>query len=479
MSMFEDIPVDIGIIYEGERIRGRDMQIELGGPREEEKFELVIAKEMDEIEDGKIEIIGPDLPDLAEGTNTPFGLIIEVAGSEIEKDLEGVIERRLHEYVNFIEGFMHLNQRYDIQLRLSKKSYQKGFNSFRIFGEVLMRLYKSEMSFIEKMQVTFITDPSVVSEWYGKSLDIYEARDARARGMSDDEVDVFYGCSLCQSFAPTHLCVITPQRYANCGAISWFDGRATDKVDPKGPVFEIPKGNLIDSVTGEYDKVNQVIREKSLGEIERVQLYTAFGYPHTSCGCFEGCAFYIPEVDGLGVVHRNYKGETVNGLNFVTISDLTAGGRQVDGFHGLSIEYMRSIKFLQADGGWDRVVWMPADILERIREYMPPEIIPKIATENDVSSLDELKTWLREKQHPIVNTWKEEEAPIEPSVPQPTPVLQAQTMAAPQTGFTFPTLELPPGSVPTAGLPPGMKITVTLKNAKINAEKVIIRVSKE
>lgn len=479
MSMFDDIPVDIGIIYEGERIRGRDMQIELGGPREEEKFELVIAKEMDEIEDGKIEIIGPDLPDLSEGTNTPFGLIIEVAGSEIEKDLEGVIERRLHEYVNFIEGFMHLNQRYDIQLRLSKKSYQKGFNSFKIFGEVLIRLYKSEMSFIERMQVTFITDPSVVSEWYGKSLDIYEARDARARGMSDDDVDVFYGCSLCQSFAPTHLCVITPQRYANCGAISWFDGRATAKVDPKGPVFEIAKGNLIDSVNGEYDKVNQVIKDKSLGEIERVQLYTAFGYPHTSCGCFEGCAFYIPEVDGLGVVHRNYKGETVNGLNFVTISDLTAGGRQVDGFHGLSIEYMRSPKFMQADGGWDRVVWMPADILERIREYMPSEIKPKIATENDVSNIDELKTWLREKEHPIVNTWKEEEAQVEPSISQPTPVPQAQTMAVPQTGFTFPTLELPPGSVPTAGLPPGMKITVTLKNAKINAEKVIIRVSKE
>ena len=164
-------------------------------------------------------------------------------------------------------------------------------------------------------------------------------------------------------------------------------------------------------------------------------------------------------------------------MNFLTISDLTAGGRQVDGFHGLSIEYMRSIKFMQADGGWDRFVWMPSDIMERIREYLPPEIIPKIATENDVSSLDELKAWLREKQHPIVDTWKEEEAPVELSVPQSTPV--TQTMAAPQTGFTFPTLELPPGSVPTAGLPPGMKITVTLKNAKINAEKVIIRVSKE
>lgn len=462
MSMFEDIPVDVGIIYEGERIRGRDMRIELGGPREEYKFELVLAREMDEIEDGKITIIGQDISDFPERTNTPFGIIIEVAGEDVEKDLEGVIERRLHEYCNFIEGFMHLNQRYDIQMRISKKSFEKGFNSFNYMGEVLKRLYKSEMSFIEKIQLTFITEPDLVKEWYGKALEIYEARDAKARGMSDDDVDVFYGCSLCQSFAPTHLCVITPQRYANCGAISWFDGKATSKVDPKGPVFEIPKGEVIDAKTGEYEGVNQVIQEKSLGEIERVQLYTTFGYPHTSCGCFEGCAFLIPEVDGFGVVHRNFKGETVNGLNFVTISDLTAGGKQVDGFHGLSIEYMRSLKFLDADGGWDRVVWMPQDIKERIKDFMPPEIVPMIPTESDVADLDQLKSWLTEKNHPIVERWSKE--------PEVTPS---------ETGeITVPILELPASAIPIQGIPSGMGFTIILKNAKIKAEKMIIKAEK-
>jgi len=478
MSLFDDIPVDVGIIYEGERIRGRDMQVELGGPREDYKFELVTAKGMDDIEDGKFEIVGKDISELPEGTNSPFGMIIEVAGEEIEKDLEGVIERRLHEYVNFIEGFMHLNQRYDIQMRLSKKSYQKGFNSFKMFGEVLMRLYKSEMPFIEKMQITFITDLDKLKELYDEAMEIYEARDARARGMSDDEVDVFYGCSLCQSFAPTHLCVITPQRYANCGAISWFDGRATEKVDPKGPVFSIPKGELLDDLTGEYAEVNQVIQDKSLGEIERVQLYTAFGYPHTSCGCFEGCAFYVPEVDGFGIVDRNYKGETVNGLTFVTISDLTAGGRQVDGFHGLSIEYMRSPKFLQADGGWDRIVWMPKDIMSRVEEFIPEEIKSKIATEDDAMDLDTLERWLQEKEHPIVDRWPEETEEAlkeEPSAPQQ--MQQFQQMQQMPSTFTMPTMQLPAQSMP--GLPSGMKIRITLKNAKIKAEKVIIKVVKE
>jgi acetyl-CoA decarbonylase/synthase complex subunit beta len=462
--MFDDIPVDVGIIYEGERIRGRDMQIELGGPREQYKFELVQAREMDEIEDGKITIVGKDLVDLPEGTNTAFGMTIEVAGKEIEKDLEGVVERRLHEYVNFIEGFMHLNQRYDIQMRLSKKSYQKGFNTLTMFGEVLMRLYKSEMPFIEKMQITFYTDPEKVKDQYEKTLEIYEARDAKARGMSDDDVDVFYGCSLCQSFAPTHLCVITPQRYANCGAISWFDGKATAKVDPKGPVFEIPKGAVLDAITGEYEEVNRVIREKSLGEIERVQLYTGFGYPHTSCGCFEGCAFYIPEVDGYGIVHRNYKGETVNGLNFITISDLTAGGRQVDGFHGLSIEYMRSPRFMIADGGWERVVWLPEDVKDRIGEFIPKEIMDKLATESKVSNLDELKGFLKENDHPIVGRWVEEIEVAEAKAP---------------SDLSVPTLELPASALPISGVPAGMVIKIILKNAKIKAEKMIIKVDRK
>jgi acetyl-CoA decarbonylase/synthase complex subunit beta len=354
---------------------------------------------------------------------------------------------------------MHLNQRYDIQMRLSRKSYEKGFNSFKLFGEVLMRLYKSEMSFIQKIQITFITDPAKVEEWYKKAIEIYEARDSKARGMSDDDVDIFYGCSLCQSFAPTHICVITPQRYANCGAISWFDGRATDKVDPKGPVYGIPKGDLIDSVTGEYTGVNQLIKEKSLGEIERVQLYTAFGYPHTSCGCFEGCLFYIPELDGFGVVHRNFKGETVNGLNFVTISDLTAGGRQVDGFHGLSIEYMRSPKFMQADGGWNRVVWMPVDIKDRIKSFIPAEIVDKIATEEDVSDNDGLRAFLLEHNHPIVLRWTE------------TPKEEPSEIAVP-------TIELPTSAIPIQGIPSGMGFRIILKNAKIRAEKMIIKADK-
>jgi acetyl-CoA decarbonylase/synthase complex subunit beta len=457
--MFKDIPVDVGVIYEGERIRRNDMYVELGGPDIKEKFELARVKKPEEIEDGKVTIIGPDLKDMEEGKSYPFGILVEVAGTKLEPELEGVIERRIHAYCNFIEGLMHLNQRYDIWLRLSKKSFQKGLNSFQYMGKVLHRLFKSELPIIEKMQVTFLTDPEKVKALYGEALQIYEARDARARGLKDEEVDKFYGCVLCQSFAPTHVCVITPQRYSNCGAISWFDGRAAASIDPKGPVFTIEKGELLDPVKGEYSGVNEAAKKKTLGEIKKVWLYTAFGYPHTSCGCFEATAFYIPEVDGFGIVHRGYKDVAVNGLSFSTLADSTAGGRQVDGFHGISIEYMRSPKFLQADGGWNRVVWMPKEVKERVKGFIPVEVADKVATEADVKTIDELKAFLKDNNHPVIASWKEEAVAIEEAAPaesrEETPMMPVATAT---------TLPI------TAG---GFKII--LKDAKIYAKKVIIR----
>jgi acetyl-CoA decarbonylase/synthase complex subunit beta len=292
---------------------------------------------------------------------------------------------------------------------------------------------------------------------------VYEARDARARGLKDEEVDKFYGCVLCQSFAPSHVCVITPQRYSNCGAISWFDGRAAASIDPKGPVFTIERAELLDPLTGEFSGVNEAVKKKSLGEITRVQLYTAFGYPHTSCGCFEAVAFYIPEVDGFGIVHRGHKEATVNGLAFSTIADSTAGGRQIDGFHGLSIEYMRSQKFLQADGGWKRIVWMPKEVKERVKNYIPPELVEKIATEEDAKSVDELKSFLKQRGHPVVARWKEELAHAEETTAQEAK--EEEPMIPVATAATLPI---------TAG---GYKII--LKDAKIYAKKVIIRREKQ
>ncbi|MFY9750350.1 MAG: CO dehydrogenase/CO-methylating acetyl-CoA synthase complex subunit beta [Methanoregula sp.] len=448
--MFEGIPVDVGLVHVGERIRKNDMYVELGGPSVQEKFELVKVRKPGEIHDGAITIIGPDLAEMEEGMKYPLGILVEIAGPELEEDIEGVIERRIHEYTNYIEGLMHLNQRYDIWVRVSKKAYAKGFTTLAFVGNVLIALLKNELPLIEQIQVTFFTDQEKISARYAEAMAAYEARDARARGLTDDDVDVFYGCALCQSFAPSHVCVITPQRYANCGAISWFDGRAAARIDPKGPIFPISKGECLDPVKGEYSGINESAKKRSLGTVHRIYLYSAFACPHTSCGCFEGIAFYIPEVEGFGIVMRGYKDVTVNGLPFSTMADSTAGGRQVDGFHGISLEYMRSPRFLAADGGYARIAWMPYDLREQMREFIPADLFSRIATEKDVRTVSELRDFLSTHVHPVMERWKAEESELPEGVNGAVQVL---------SGGDFPVM---------AG---GFKII--FKNARITADRVI------
>ncbi len=450
--MFEDIPVDVGLVNEGEKVRKNDMYLELGGPQVREKFELVRVRPAGEIVDDEVVVVGPDLHELEPGKSHSIGIYIEVSGPALEEDTEGVIERRIHEYSNYIEGFMHLNQRYDIWCRISKRSFEKGLNSFKQIGTVLLRLLKNELPIVERIRVNFLTDDAAIHQRYGEALKIYEARDFRARGLCDEEVTTFYGCALCQSFAPTHVCVITPERYANCGAISWFDGRAAAGIDPKGPIFTIEKGECIDPVRGEYSGVNECALARSMGEVKRVWLYGAFGYPHTSCGCFEGIAFYIPEADGFGIIHRGFVGNAPNGLPFSTMADSTAGGRQVNGFHGISVEYLRSRKFLAADGGYGRVVWMPEELLQRVGDFLPEELKGKIATERDVDTISSLMAFLTSRGHPVLARRKEPDE---------------QEISVADEGM--PSLAI--GSLPIrVG---GFKIV--LKNARIYAEKVIIQ----
>jgi acetyl-CoA decarbonylase/synthase complex subunit beta len=393
-------PVDVGPQYEGEVIRKDDMYVELGGPKQKNKFELVTLKSMDEVENEKIEVIGPDLSEMEEGSSYPIGMMIDVAGEKLEKDMEPVFERRLHLYTNYIEGFYHMNQRDDVWMRINKDSYNKGLNSFEAIGQILMFLYTSELDVIEKISITFVTDEKKVEELLAKAKEVYQARDERARGLRDEDVEEFYSCALCQSFAPTHICIASPDRIANCGAISWFDGRAAYKLDPEGPVQEVKKGECLDAARGEYAGANKLGEEKSMGAYNRVYLHSAFEFPHTSCGCFQAIWFYIPEVDAFGLVHRDFVGETVIGVPFSTMAADTSGGRQVEGFLGLALEYLRSPKFLQADGGLRRLVWVPKEIKERYKDAIPADVYDKIATEDDVKNVDELLEFLDRVEHP-------------------------------------------------------------------------------
>lgn len=463
--MVSKIPVDVGLIYEGERIRKNQMYVDLAGPK---SFgaELVRVVPKDEIEDGKVFLEGPDIKDMEEGKAYPFGILLEVGGETMEEDLEGVLERRIHEFSNFIQGYMHLNSRDIIWCRVSKDAAKKGLSLIHV-GQVLIDLFKSEWPMIEKMQVKIYTDPEATTKFREEARKVYEKRDSRLRGLRDEDVDVFYGCALCQSFAPQHLCTITPSRTSSCGSISWFEGRAAAKIDPNGPIFEIPKGELLDEEKGEYSGPNKVTEEKSGGTVKKVYLHSIFNHPHTSCGCFEAIGFYIPEVDGIGVVHRDHRGTTPFGIPFSTMAGQVGGGVQSDGFVGMAIEYLRSPKMLQADGGWKRIVWLPKALKERVIDAIPEDLRDKIATEEDAVELESLKEFLKKVDHPVVSRWedgaveeekKEEEEAAKPAVEEAQPVMEA------------PEIQTQIQGVPV----PGGNVTIIFKKAKIYAEKVII-----
>jgi len=395
-------PVDVGPQYEGEVVRKADLYVEFGGPQVRSKLELVTLKSPDEVENEKIEVIGPDIADMTEGGSYPMALMIDVAGAQLEKDMEPVFERRIHLYTNYMEGVYHMNQRQDMWLRLNKDSFEKGLNSLEEIGKILIFLYTSEIDIIESISITFVTDEKKVEELLAGAMKIYDERDEKARGLKEEDVEEFYSCALCQSFAPTHICCITPERIANCGAINWFDGKAAFKLDPEGPIQEVKKGECIDPIRGEYTGANELAVVKSMGAYNRVYLHSAFEYPHTSCGCFQAIWFYIPEVDAFGILNRDFAGESVVGVRFSTMAADTSGGKQVEGFLGLALEYLRSPKFLQADGGLRRLVWVPKEIKEQYKDVIPDDLYDKIATEEDVKNTDELVEFLDRVGHPWV-----------------------------------------------------------------------------
>ncbi|MCQ1537380.1 CO dehydrogenase/CO-methylating acetyl-CoA synthase complex subunit beta, partial [Methanosarcina sp. KYL-1] len=267
-------------------------------------------------------------------------------------------------------------------------------------------------------------------------------------------------------------CVVSPDRVSLCGAINWFDGRAAAKVDPEGPQFSIDKGELLDAEKGEYSGVNDIAKKLSSGEFDKIKLHSFFDAPHTSCGCFEVVGFYIPEVDGIGWVNREYQGMAPNGIGFSTMAGQTGGGKQIVGFLGIGVNYFYSPKFIQADGGWNRVVWLPSMLKEKIAETIPADIKDMIATENDATDIESLKAFLQSKNHPVVANWAAAEEEEEEEEEEEVAAVAAAPMMMPAAGFQMPAMPMVSGGS-------GSGIKLTFKNAKISIEKMIISEKKK
>ncbi|MCD7745918.1 MAG: CO dehydrogenase/CO-methylating acetyl-CoA synthase complex subunit beta [Lachnospiraceae bacterium] len=407
-----DIPVAFASAFEGEIIRRGDMQVEFDGSRVD-CFELVHTKELSEVEDHKIEVIGPDIDEFEVGSKHSIGYIVEVAGKSMQSDFEPVFERKFHSYLNCVEGMMHTGQRDMIRIRISKDTFNAGFRVKHI-GEVLYAKVKSEFAaVVDKCQVKVITDPEMCTKLrHELAIPMFDKRDERLTTLTDEGVDVYYSCIMCQAFSPSHVCVVTPERLGLCGAVSWLDAKATNELDPQGPCQVITKEKVIDERIGEYEDVNEAVRKFSQGALEDVSLYSIIEKPMTSCGCFECICGIEPLSNGVCIANREYAGMTPIGMTFSELASMTGGGVQTPGFMGHGKHFISSKKFMKAEGGIARIVWMPKDLKDQVAErlnesakelYGIDNFTDMIADETVVTEDPEaLLAFLTEKGHPAL-----------------------------------------------------------------------------
>ncbi len=402
------IPVAFAAAFEGEIIRKSDMHNECYSGKNP-TAELVVMRELSEIEDHKITIIGKDLDEEKELALATF---VEVAGKKMQVDFESVIERKFHAWFNYMEGVMHTGQRNQVRVRISNAAFEAGLR-LKDFAEVLYVMIMNEFeAVVDKCQITLITDPAEAGKFRDEiAMPRYTERDDRLASMTDEAVDRYYTCILCQSFAPAHCCVVTPERLGLCGAVSWLDAKATNELDPNGPCQPIFKKGLIDERTGRYEEVNRMVAESTHGAVESVTLYSILEDPMTSCCCFECICGIEPMSNGLIIVNREYAGMTPAGMTFGELASCTGGGVQTPGYMGHGRHFIASKKFAFAEGGTQRIVWMPKELKDDVGERLNKtakelcgidNFVDMIADETVTTDCEELLGWLTEKGHPVL-----------------------------------------------------------------------------
>ena len=407
-----DIPVSFASAFEGEIIRRGDMQVEFDGSRVD-CFELVQTKELTEVEDHKIEMIGPDIDEFEVGSKQSIGFVVEVAGKKMQTDFEPVIERKFHSYINCAEGIMHTGQRDMIRIRVSKEAFNAGFRAKHL-GEILYAKVKNDYeAVVDRCQVKIYTKAEDCTNLrHGLVTEMFDKRDERLLSLTDESVDVYYSCILCQAFSPSHVCVVTPERLGLCGAVSWLDAKATNELEPEGACQIITKEGVLDEKLGAYESVNEAVKKYSMGALERVTLYSIMEDPMTSCGCFECICGIEPLSNGVAIANREYAGVTPLGMTFPEMASMTGGGVQTPGFMGHGKHFISSKKFMAAEGGLERIVWMRKELKETVAErlnatakemYGIDNFTDMIGDETIAEDPETLFAFLQEKNHPALS----------------------------------------------------------------------------
>lgn len=396
-----------GSTFENRRIRKADTYFEFGGTDTTASYEIVLSS--DDVEDGSVFIDGEEMHKLKRGE---YPLSIEVVVSDnVDPGMEQAIERRIHFALSRTEGVWHSGQRNNAWIRISVDAVEKGIR-FKDLGENIISDIRENFGNVAKgVEVRFSITPSFVSSGLEKARANYRKRDSLLKDITDDEVEVFFTCTMCQTYAPGHICIITPERPSVCGSVTWADAKVGSEIDPYGHQRPFFKGELIDEAKGIWKGVDDMVRKASMGSISGVYIHSVVDSPMTACSCMEVVAAISDDRRSILLVDRSDNGENPSGMSFSELSSLVGRGAQIPGYMGIGRHYILSPGFLKGDGGLRRVSWISSRLKSILGESLRnaceetgvKDLFDKIGDENCVSDAASLEHWMLEKDHPALH----------------------------------------------------------------------------
>ena len=243
---------------------------------------------LEEVIDGKVEVVGPDFSAIPAQGNMNVGVVIKVAGRSMQSDFEPVLERQIHYFVNGASGIQHVGQRDIAWIRISNAAADKGF-SLADFGKILHARFHADFgAIVDKVQVTIYTDPAEFDKWLENARETYDFRNKRLADLTDDKVEEFYSCTLCQSFAPeprlrgqpAALGLVRRVQLAGLQSLVQHQPDRPEPADQTGQADRLQQGLL-----GRHERIRQ--RSVRTAWSNEVSMYSIMENPMTACGCFE------------------------------------------------------------------------------------------------------------------------------------------------------------------------------------------------
>ena len=118
----------------------------------------------------------------------------------------------------------------------------------------------------------------------------------------------------------------------------------------------------------------------------------------------------LPLSNGVMVIEHSYEGMTPSGMEWTMLYEMIGAGAPMPGFLGHSKRAMGTLKFISAEGGWRRIVWMNHSLREELRpvlEALAAEagltgFVDMIATEQNSIDEGEILLFLETAGHPVL-----------------------------------------------------------------------------